>query len=147
MHWLLAGLLAVQPAPSANADWWFITTGGDPGAQRAYYSDVSSVQRRGDRVTVWEHAEYQTPNNWGSNAATIQYEYDCRARTARMAYSIFYAPDGRVTDSGPGLVEIRQVNAGTVAEAQFAFACGDRSQAQARVPAADLRRHAESQFR
>jgi hypothetical protein len=122
---LVAALLALQAAPAARHDWWYVTVSGPAGDQNAHYGDRTSIRRTGNRVLMAEAREAETADDRGIISARLEMEYDCRARTGRIVTATRLAAGGRVVEQGNARETLHPITPDSVYDAMLRFACGD----------------------
>jgi hypothetical protein len=85
--------LALIPiAPVYAANWIFVNTNKD-GA--VFYYDSDTIQRSGNRVTIWEKTDYSRDKTTNYRQTITRYRYDCAERTSTLLQGTAYYPDGK----------------------------------------------------
>jgi hypothetical protein len=88
-----AACLALMPVTTAYAANWVYVT-NSRGAY--FYYDSATIQRSGNRVVVWEKADYSRNKSVKLLEMKARYRYDCAERTSTLLQATGYHRDGKI---------------------------------------------------
>jgi hypothetical protein len=124
--WLLITLLLLSSRP-AYAEWMTVSIIDQ--AEATVYVDPDTIDRKGDRVTMWELIDYetiQTVTGPSFLSARLQREYDCagdRHRTLALTKLSGNMGTGKVILITPNEQKWEPVDPGSIAKHLWKFAC------------------------
>ena len=87
-----ATALVMAAAPAFAVDWVYVTTGEN---DSDFYYDAGTIQRSGNRVTVWEKEDASRNKTVKYREQKIQSQFSCSDRTYRLLSFVTYYPDGK----------------------------------------------------
>ena len=87
-----ATALIMAATPAFAVDWVYVTT-GENGSD--FYYDADTIQRSGNRVTVWEKEDASRNKTVKYREQKTQSQFSCSDRTYRLLSFVTYYPDGK----------------------------------------------------
>ena len=94
MKQLLLGLMLLMTATAASADWTYV---GDTG-NALHYVDMTSTQRIGGTIKMWNLSDYKTQQTKARNpffSSRSLWEYDCsKMKNRRLVLTMYSARMG-----------------------------------------------------
>ena len=119
-----AGLFACMSLSTAGlaAEWTHFADCGQPGQQRIYSYQSSSVSRRGDEVRVTIRGDYSRVSGSRAQSGRLLWTLNCTARTFRERQRIDYA-GRRVVERYNSPTAAMNISPGSVAERLFEKVC------------------------
>lgn len=93
--WMLAMLVSTF---TAYGDWTYVGRGNNGFT----YVDYNSKIQQGDKITIWQLTDFESPIRGLGLSSKTQYLYDCRFRTIAGIYMISYREnmgEGQVNNS------------------------------------------------
>ena len=122
----LLGLFLVVIVTAASAQWVFV---GENTSRDKSYVDPATKRRTGNFVRIWVLTDYAQPgviNGKVSLSDRVFTQYDCSERTSQILQLAFFSGKmltGELLGSDTKLRSKDFIPPGTLAEAQFNFAC------------------------
>jgi hypothetical protein len=89
-----ATCLALMPiAPVYAANWVYVTESRN---KAVFYYDSDTIQRSGNRVTVWEKTDHSRDKTVKHRETVVRYRYECAGRTKTILDTNVYFPNGEI---------------------------------------------------